>query len=123
YKKGKKTAESFGELAKDNSKDSNASDGGIYENVTPNQMVPTFNAWCFDSSRKKGDTAIVKTEYGYHIMYFESTSDLTVWQYTAQQALAGDDGSKSKEKLEKSYTIKETWFGSRFFEIDTDIDS
>ena len=123
YKKGKKTAEAFGELAKDNSSDSNASDGGIYENVVPNQMVPSFNAWCFDSSRKTGDTAIVKTEFGYHIMYFESTSDLTVWQYTAQQALASEDGSKDKEKLEKGYTIKETWLGSRYFETDTDIDS
>ena len=123
FKKGKKTAEAFGELAKDNSADSNASDGGIYENVTPNQMVSTFNAWCFDKNRKEGDTGIVKTEYGYHIMYFESTSDLTVWQYTAQQALAGDDGNKATEKLEKSYSIKQTWLGSRYFETDTDIDS
>ena len=123
YKSGDKTADAFGELAKDNSADSNASDGGIYKNVTPNQMVPTFNAWCFDGKRKAGDTAIVQTEYGYHIMYFESTSDLTVWEYTAQQALASDDGTKETEKLEKAYTLKETWLGSRYFENDTDIDS
>ena len=123
YKDGEKTAKSFGKLAKKYSSDSNANDGGIYENVVPNQMVPTFNAWCFDSSRKEGDTAIVQTEYGYHIMYFESTSDLTVWEYTAQQALASDDGNKAVEDLEKSYTIKETWLGSRYFEKDTDIDS
>ena len=122
YKKGDKTAEAFGELAKDNSTDSNASDGGLYENITPNQMVPTFNAWCFDSARKAGDTGIVKTEYGYHIMYFESTGKLPVWKYTAQQALASEDGTKAQEKLEKSYKIKENWLGSRFFEIDTDID-
>ncbi|MBE6817465.1 MAG: hypothetical protein E7520_07175 [Ruminococcaceae bacterium] len=123
YKKGDKTAEAFGELAKKNSTDSNADDGGLYENITPNQMVPTFNAWCFDSARKAGDTAIVKTEFGYHIMYFESTGDMPVWKYTAQQALASDDGTKAQEKLEKSYKIKENWLGSRFFEIDTDIDS
>jgi parvulin-like peptidyl-prolyl isomerase len=123
YKKGEKTAEAFGELAKENSADSNASDGGIYENVTPNQMVPTFNAWCFDSKRKDGDTGIVQTEYGYHIIYFESKNVLTVWQYTAQQALASDDGTKATEKLEKSYSIKQTWLGSRYFETDTDIDS
>ncbi|MBR3150089.1 MAG: peptidylprolyl isomerase [Eubacterium sp.] len=123
YNKGDKTAEAFGELAKTNSTDSNAEDGGIYENVTPNQMVPTFNAWCFDSSRKAGDTGIVKTEFGYHIIYFESYGDLPVWKYTAQQALASDDGTKAQEKLEKSYKIEENWFGSLFFEIDTDIDS
>ena len=123
YKKGEHTAEAFGKLAEKNSSDSNASDGGIYENVTPNQMVPTFNAWCFDTARKAGDTGIVKTEYGYHIMYFESTGKLPVWKYTAQQALASDDGTKAQEKLEKSYKIKEDKLGSCFFEIDTDIDS
>ena len=123
YNKGDKTASAFGKLAEKYSKDSNASDGGIYENITPNQMVPTFNAWCFDESRKSGNTAIVKTEYGYHIMYFEKTNDLTVWEYTAQQALASEDSTKAIEKLEKGYKIKETWLGSRYFEIDTDIDS
>lgn len=122
YKDGKKTASAFGELAKKYSSDGNAEDGGIYNNVVPNQMVPSFNAWCFDSARKTGDTAIVKTRFGYHIMYFESKGDLTVWQYTAQQALASEDGTDSKDKLDKSYTIKKNWLGSRYFEIDTDID-
>lgn len=36
-------------------------------------MVNSFSAWCFDSSRKAGDTAIVKSDFGYHIMYFVGT--------------------------------------------------
>lgn len=123
YNAGDKTSDAFAALAKSNSADSNASDGGIYENVVPNQMVPTFNAWCFDSSRKAGDTAIVKTEYGYHVMYFESTGEQTVWQYTAQQALSGDDSSNYEDDLLKKSDFKRNWFGSRYFEIDTDIDS
>lgn len=123
WKDGDATADSFGELAKKYTEDSNGDDGGLYENITPNQMVPSFNAWSFDSSRKAGDTAIVKTEYGYHIMYFEGQGALKVWQYTAQQALASDDGTDAKDKLEDSYSIKINWFGSRYFEKDTDIDS
>lgn len=123
WKDGDATADSFGDLAKEYTEDSNGDDGGLYENVTPNQMVPTFNAWCFDSSRKAGDTAIVKTEFGYHIIYFESEGGLKVWQYTAQQALASDDGTDATEKLENSYSIKTNWLGSRYFEKDTDIDS
>ncbi len=123
FKSGDKTAESFGKLAKENTKDSNGDDGGLYENVTPNQMVPTFNAWCFDSSRKAGDTAIVKTQFGYHIMYFESKGNLNVWQYTAQQALASHDGEHALTDLEDSYKIKTNWFGSRYFEKDVDIDA
>ena len=86
-------------------------------------MVPSFNAWCFDSARKVGDTAIVKTQYGYHIMYFESTGDQTVWQYTAQQILSGKDSKGTEDALLEKVELKKNWFGSRYFEIDTDIDS
>ncbi|MBR2977814.1 MAG: peptidylprolyl isomerase, partial [Oscillospiraceae bacterium] len=48
----------------------NAENGGLYENVTKGQMVRSFNDWCFDAARKPGDTGIVETEYGYHVMYF-----------------------------------------------------
>ena len=123
FKAGENTSDAFAELAKTNSADSNASAGGLYENVTPNQMVPSFNSWCFDSERGAGDTAIVKTEYGYHVMYFEGYGEHTVWQYTAQQALASDDGTTALDDLKAKAELKKNWFGSRYFEIDTDIDS
>lgn len=119
YNSGDKTSKSFAKLAKSNSSDGNASDGGLYENIIPNQMVPTFNAWCFDSSRKVGDVGIVKTEYGYHIMYFEGKNDQAVWKYIAQQKLAADDTQKEHDSI----TLKKNWFGSRYLEIDTDIDA
>lgn len=123
WKKGKATEDTFSTLAKSNSADSNKDDGGLYENVYPGQMVNSFSSWCFDSSRKAGDTAIVKTDYGYHIMYFVKSTNMEAWKYTAQQALASDDSESNTDKIEKSYTIDENWFGSRYFEIDTDIDN
>lgn len=119
YNSGDKTSKSFAKIAKSNSSDGNASNGGLYENIIPNQMVPTFNAWCFDSSRKVGDVGIVKTEYGYHIMYFEGKNDQAVWKYIAQQKLAADDTQKEHDSI----TLKKNWFGSRYLEIDTDIDA
>ena len=44
--------------------------GGIYENIQRDQMVKEFEDWCFDEARQPGDSGIVKTKYGYHIMYF-----------------------------------------------------
>ena len=87
------------------------------------KMVNSFSAWCFDSSRKAGDTAIVKSDFGYHIMYFVGTGKLTAWQYAAKTALASADSTSATEKLEKDYTIKVNWFGSRYFEKDVDIDN
>ena len=122
YNSGKKTEDAFAQLAKDNSADNNANDGGLYENVYPGQMVNSFGNWCFDSSRKSGDVAMVQTDYGYHIMYFVKQTNMPAWKYTAQQAMASSDGDADTKALEKSYSIKEHWFGSRYFEIDTDID-
>lgn len=123
WEDGDKTAESFGALAEEKSVDTgSASNGGLYENVTTGQMVNSFSTWCFDTNRKAGDTAIVRSDYGYHIMYFEGANDQTVWQYTAQQALASDDGTTLVEELEESYTVNVKWFGSRYFEKDVDID-
>ena len=85
-------------------------------------MVNSFGTWCFDSSRKSGDVEIVQSDYGYHIIYFVKQTKTLAWKYTAQQAMASSDSETETEALEKSYSIKEHWFGSRYFEIDTDID-
>ncbi|MBQ9980415.1 MAG: peptidylprolyl isomerase [Oscillospiraceae bacterium] len=69
------TEEYFIELCAEHSADGNAQTGGIYENVVPGQMVVPFNDWCFDPVRQTGDTDIVATDYGYHIMYFVETND------------------------------------------------
>lgn len=69
YLAGEQTEEAFAELAKEHSQD-NAEAGGLYENIAPNTMVDTFDAWCYDDARQPGDTGIVETQYGYHIMYF-----------------------------------------------------
>lgn len=115
------TEDGFAQLAVDNSSDGSASEGGLYEDIVTGQMVNSFSSWCFDSSRRTGDTDIVRSDYGYHIMYFSGTNDKTIWQYNAQQALASEDSTSATEKLEEEYTIKENWFGSRYFEKDVDI--
>ena len=60
------------------------STGGLYTNVTLGQMVEPFEKWCFDESRKPGDSGLVKTDYGYHIMYFVDTLETWVSDLTTQ---------------------------------------
>lgn len=45
-------------------------DGGLYENMKLGTYVINFESWAFDEARKPGDTGIVESSYGYHIMYF-----------------------------------------------------
>lgn len=105
------TEDNFASLATNNSTDTGSkNNGGLYENIKQGQMVPSFNDWIFDINRKPGDTGIVQSSYGYHVMYFVKASDRTSWQADCATAVAkqkftdfdtnilGDDGGyKSKE--------------------------
>lgn len=65
-----KLAEQYSTDSASTSSGSNDSFGGLYESVTLGQMVLDFEKWSIDDSRKYGDTGIVKSDYGYHIMFF-----------------------------------------------------
>ena len=67
--------ENFAEIAAKYSVDSSSANGGLYENIFKGQMVSEFENWCFDSARKPGDSEIIKTSYGYHIMYFSGVAE------------------------------------------------
>lgn len=106
WKDGDATEESFGELANKYSSDGGSnSKGGLYENVTEGQMVTEFNDWCFDSSRKPGDTDIVKTKFGYHIMYFVGDGG-TAWKVAVDNAMRSTDFNDKYNELKDDYTVE-----------------
>ena len=70
YLAGELTREAFEALGKEKTDDS----GVIYEDVSVGQMVEPFENWAIDEARKAGDTGLVETEYGYHVMFFIDSS-------------------------------------------------
>ena len=100
WKAGDMSEQSFADYAVQYSEDGNAYAGGIYEGVTQGYMVETFDAWCFDETRKPGDHGLVKTPYGYHMMYFVGSQDL--WYSYAEADLLSDMiNAKVPEAMEK----------------------
>lgn len=90
---GEKTEDAFAELANSNSEDTGSNtNGGLYEHVTPGQMVDSFDKWIFDESRKEGDVEIIESEYGYHIMYYVGNRDF-VYRDTLRTSHTQDDYS------------------------------
>jgi len=84
------TEEHFIKLAQEYSQDANASLGGIYEAVTEGYMVDTYNDWIFDENRKSGDSGLVETTYGWHIMYFIGDNN-PEWYVNAENTLINND--------------------------------
>lgn len=88
WKSGEANETFFAELATTYTGDPGSqTTGGLYENVYPGQMVTEFNDWCFADGRQTGDTGIVKTNYGYHIMYFVSENDEVYWKSFVRQMM------------------------------------
>ncbi len=73
--KGDKDENSFGEAAYEHSADGNYTDGGLYNDITKGIMVKEFEDWCFDETRQHGDHGMVKTQFGYHIMFYVGSED------------------------------------------------
>ena len=70
-------------------------------------MVPEFDAWCFDEAREPGHHGIVKTTYGYHVMYFVSSTP--IWEYYAKQDLMTEKSNTMIEELVAQYPMEVTY--------------
>ena len=104
WEKGDKSEESFAELAKENSQDGSAADGGLYTGVTEGQMVDAFNDWCFDDVRQPGDYGIVKTEFGYHLMFFVGSNP--IWKDSAKSDLSNARANELLNSILEKHTVE-----------------
>lgn len=105
---GDKTEESFAALANEKSEDPGSNtNGGLYENVYQGQMVEPFETWCFDDSRQYGDYGLVKTSYGYHVMYYVGYE--LNWKQTAQTDWLNEQISLFLDEVVEEYPMDVTY--------------
>ncbi len=98
WKAGDKTEDSFAALANEKSTDTGSNTtGGLYEEVYPGQMVENFENWAYDEARVEGDTGIVESPYGYHIMYFVGDSEINYRDYMIKNTLKSEEMEKWME--------------------------
>jgi hypothetical protein len=98
---GEATEKTFGALAVEHSEDpGSAFKGGLYTQVAKGDMVTEFDNWLFDQNRKTGDYGLVKTKFGYHIMYFVDIED--IWISEIRDIIAGKRVDAYIEEVKKS---------------------
>ena len=105
---GDKTEDSFALLANEKSEDPGSNtNGGLYENVYVGQMVEPFETWCFDESRQYADYGLVRTSYGYHVMFFVGSEPM--WKQYAQEGWKNDQVSKLLESIVENHPMEVTY--------------
>ena len=108
WKTGDATENSFADLANTYSQDTGSNTtGGLYSYVYLGEMVEPFEQWCFDESRQYGDTGIVKTDFGYHIMYFVYGEE--GWSRRATEALITDAINQQIAQIQEQTPMKVTY--------------
>ena len=113
WQSGEATEDSFAALAMKESTDGSKYDGGLYTEVYQGQMVTEFNDWCFDAARQNGDTGVVDTQYGSHIMYFSGVNR-NRWQAQAASNLRNEAYAAWEEELTAGSTIQRSESGLKF---------
>jgi hypothetical protein len=107
WKNGEATEDSFAELAETYSEDTGSNtNGGLYEAVAQGDMVTDFNDWIFDDARKPGDTEIIETSYGYHVMYFVG-DNAEEWHVDIESTLRSNKMSDYLSALMDAVEVKD----------------
>lgn len=87
YLAGQQTEDDFSELAADYSDDNETyASGGMVSGLVPLSSYPTaFREWYLAEGREHGDVELIKTELGYHVMYYVGI--LPAWRYETTQSM------------------------------------
>lgn len=106
FKAGTMNRETFEALADKYTDDT----GVVYENVLRDEMVKEFNDWIYDEARQTGDTAVVKTDYGFHVMYFLGNG-IAAWQAETVDMMVGEAMDDWMEELGEKYAVNKIQAG------------
>ncbi|MDR1408810.1 MAG: hypothetical protein LBJ12_00755 [Oscillospiraceae bacterium] len=99
YNKGKKTAESFANLAKGNSSGSTKDDGGVQEITSSATQDAAYLAWALHTDRKPGDVTLLTIDKTNYILYFEEKGKETYFDTIATEKSQADYSKYEKELL------------------------
>ena len=104
---GDRTEASFAALATEKTMDSDSREnGGLYEGVYPGQMVQPLEDWCYEASRMVGDTGMIQTDYGYHVMYFSGNNEMTYRDFMVKNDLVEETITNWQTALYEATTIE-----------------
>lgn len=105
WKTDGKTESSFIALASANTDDPGSKDtGGLYENFAYGSMVSEINDWLYADGRSAGDSEIIKTSYGYHLVWFAGYGPIA-WKSDCVSGLQDADYYELLERLQEENPV------------------
>lgn len=79
--------------------------GGYYANVASGDLVPELDTWLFNGERAVGDSAVIATEYGIHMIYYGGEGE-PYWKISVIQALKDEKAAALMEDYSELYDVE-----------------
>ena len=119
---GEADEDSFAELAQKHSQDEGSRDnGGLYRSITKKSgFVKEFLDWTLDETREVGDYGLIRTEYGYHIMYFVGSE--AQWLRESREGLRAELSEDVWEAAREQYPMEVKYKDIVLAEVDLNTD-
>ena len=110
FQAGETTEEAFAALATEKSDDTgSAANGGLIEDILPSSpYVENFLNWAVDPARVAGETGIIETEYGYHVMYYVGDSELNYRDTMIRNVLVNEAMTEWENSMVEPVTLEIT---------------
>lgn len=80
---------------------------GTYENAGHGAISNEYDQWLFAEERQPGDVAVVKSQQGYHVVYFSAMGD-TYYNYNITEAMRSADYNEWMNGILANTNIKIT---------------
>ena len=114
----------FANIANKNSQDPGSRlNGGLYSGIRQGQLEESLDAWCFDEARQRGDTEIIRSSLGVHVLYFSGSREAKYAQ--AEEAaiteMAGELVTTAKEKYPMTVDYSAIELKELAFEADVTV--
>lgn len=119
---GEHTEDTFAQLANEHSEDPGSNTaGGLYAGLTKDtNFVDEFKDWYLAEGRQIGDYGLIKTEHGYHIMYYSGTEPQ--WITACREGVKNELTNKIITDATNKYTTMVVYDSILLGEVDLNKD-
>ena len=96
----------FAAMASAHSDDASGARGGLMEDLQPGDLSGDLGQWVFADGRCVGDTAVLRSDEGWVIVYYVGESDTAAWQQAAEADLRREAYQDAFRAAEDRYAFE-----------------
>lgn len=105
WETGEKTQKSFEEVVSEYEAESDSD--GTFTNLTRNTLDSSLDKWIFDESRQSGDTSVIYTNGGFHVIYYMQPGE-EAWKAESENDLREDIYNQWYQGLTDNAAVSES---------------